>query len=568
VDDASPPEHLPALNAIKGAQVERLDENRGYAAAANHGIARSSPHDDVVVLNSDVVALRGWLERLQYAAYGDADAGIVGARLLYADQRIQWAGSHRNLGAPEWFDHRYRFSEAHRPEANVRAPVLGVTGACMYLKRTTLDAVGSFDEGFGMAYEDMDLSLRAWCRGHRCLYEPRAALVHLESQTRPSEPGERELAAQRRFWLRWRPFFEDRDVRTPDGRLRIVYVTEDTGVGGGHRDVFEHLNRLAARGHDARLYSLGERPGWFDLAVPVTTFADYDDLARALAVEWAIKVATWWATAMPVWLASVRRGVPVFFVQDIETSYYPDHPEMRAHVLSSYRQEFHYLTISGWNRERLRELGLEAELVPPGLATETFRPLADVTRRRDMLLALGRSNPLKNLPLTIDAWRALDSGGDRPELCLFGIEPQEGGAEGARYVVGPTDEGVNRLLNEATVFVQTSRHEGFCLPPLEAMATGAAVVCTDAHGNRDFCRDGVNCLMPEPTVESVSGAIRRVLTDPALRDRLGAAGRQTAAEYAWGRRIDELEVALERAAQAGFGPRGATDPRRSAAPRD
>ena len=91
------------------------------------------------------------------------------------------------------------------------------------------------------------------------------------------------------------------------------------------------------------------------------------------------------------------------------------------------------------------------------------------------------------------------------------------------------------------MFVQTSTHEGFCLPPLEAMATGGAVVCTDAHGNRDFCVDGVNCLMPEPTVASVSGAIGRLLGDPALRERLGAAGIRTAADYAWEQRIDELE---------------------------
>ena len=66
-----------------------------------------------------------------------------------------------------------------------------------------------------------------------------------------------------------------------------------------------------------------------------------------------------------------------------------------------------------------------------------------------------------------------------------------------RYVESPDDEQVNELFCQATVFVQTSVHEGFALPPLEAMATGAAVVCTDAHGNRDFCVDGVNCLMPE-----------------------------------------------------------------------
>jgi glycosyltransferase involved in cell wall biosynthesis len=235
----------------------------------------------------------------------------------------------------------------------------------------------------------------------------------------------------------------------------------------------------------------------------------------------------------------VLRGIPVFFVQDIETSYYPEDEAMRHHVLASYRHEFRYMTISSWNRERLRALGLDAELIPPGIDLEQFRPDAGVARRDDMVLALGRSNPLKNLPLTLDAWRDLPE--PRPELTLFGIEPELASGNGVRYVAAPSDNGVNQLFNEATVFVQTSVHEGFCLPPLEAMATGAAVVCTDAHGNRDFCRDGENCLMPAPTVEAVSGAIARLLNDPALRRSLGEAGRETARGYAWGKRIDALE---------------------------
>jgi glycosyltransferase involved in cell wall biosynthesis len=100
-------------------------------------------------------------------------------------------------------------------------------------------------------------------------------------------------------------------------------------------------------------------------------------------------------------------------------------------------------------------------------------------------------------------------------------------------------------MGEATVFVQTSTHEGFCLPPLEAMATGAAVVCTDAHGNRDFCVDGYNCLLPEPTHEAVGAAMARLLGDAQLRSRLGRAGIATAAEYAWAKRIDALESFLE-----------------------
>ncbi|MHB2001585.1 MAG: glycosyltransferase family 4 protein, partial [Solirubrobacteraceae bacterium] len=276
---------------------------------------------------------------------------------------------------------------------------------------------------------------------------------------------------------------------------------------------------------------------------------DYDALVEALAPLAAIKVATWWATAVPVWRASVLAGVPVYFVQDIETSYYPEGERERNAVLDSYRPEFSYMTISGWNSERLSELGVSSTLIPPGIDLECFRPRPDVPRREDMLLALGRSNPLKNLPLTIAAWRSLPE--PRPELCMFGIEPELATDPGMRYVESPSDEGVARLLCEATALVQTSTHEGFCLPPLESMATGGAVLCTDAHGNRDFCVDGVNSLMPEPSVEAVRAALMRLLSDRALRQRLGQAGIETAAEYAWERRIDALEAFLEGVARPG-----------------
>src|SRR5205807_3680587 len=161
--------------------------------------------------------------------------------------------------------------------------------------------IGLLDEEYPMAFEDVDYCLRCWEAGLRVLYCPHAQLYHLESVTRGTEVNERERASQQRFWGKWGGFFDARDVRTPEGSLRIIYVTEDTGVGGGHRDVFEHLNRLAARGHDVSLYTLGGPPEWFPLGVPVRSFADYRELSGALADVDAIKVATWWMTAMPVW---------------------------------------------------------------------------------------------------------------------------------------------------------------------------------------------------------------------------------------------------------------------------
>ncbi len=584
-DDCSGPEHLAALGRIDGIDVlVESERNSGFAANVNRGLRATLPERDVVVLNSDVQALPGWLEGLQYAAYRDADVGIVGAQLLYPDGRIQFGGTIRNRDAPEWFDHRYRFKPGDWGPAAQTSPALAVTGACMYVRREVIERVGMLDERYPMAYEDVDWCLRAWQAGYRVRYFPIARLVHHESLTRGTTQGERELASQRLFWERWSDFFDDRSVYAVDPaagdpgggesgggddgrplahgtgtvagvgqsdgeRLRIVYVTEDTGIGGGHRDIFEHLSRLADRGHDVALYTLGDPPDWFDLrAAPVHTFADYDALAAALAPLDAIKVATWWNTSEPVWRASVARGIPVYFVQDIETSYYPDHEQARHAVLDSYRPEFRYMTISAWNRERLRELGLDAELIPPGIDLDTFGPRPDIARREDMVLALGRSNPLKNLPLTLDAYRALPA--PRPELCLFGIEPQLATDPGMRYVRAPSDEQVNELFCQATVFVQTSTHEGFALPPLEAMAGGAAVVCTDAHGNRDFCRDGVNCLMPDPNPRSVAAALTRLLGDPELRTRLGRAGIETASDYAWERRIDALEGFFQRVAAA------------------
>jgi GT2 family glycosyltransferase/glycosyltransferase involved in cell wall biosynthesis len=547
-DDCSGAEHLAALRAVPGIEIVEGSENQGFAANVNRGLRAADHERDVVVVNSDVEARPGWLACLQYAASQEPDVGIVGAQLLYPDGRIQFGGTVRNRDAPEWFDHRYRFKPEGWGPACQTGPTLAVTGACMYVRREVIERVGLLDERYPMAYEDVDWCLRAWQAGFRVLYFPAARLVHHESVTRGTEVGERERVSQRLFWERWGEFFDARDVRTADGKLRVAYVTEGTGIGGGHRDIFEHLNRLLDRGHEVELYTLGDPPDWFQLRAPVHSFEFYDELIEALAKVDAIKVATWWNTAAPVWRASVLHGIPVYFVQDIETSYYPDDESARHAVLDSYRPEFRFMTISSWNRERLRELGLDAELIPPGIDLETFRPLQQVERRGDMVLALGRSNPLKNLPLTIEAWRSLP---DRPqierlsELCLFGIEPELATDPGMRHVEAPSDEQVNELFNQATVFVQTSTHEGFALPPLEAMATGCPVVCTDAHGNRDFCVDGENCLMAEPERDSVGAALARVLIDSALRERLGRAGEQTAKSYAWVRRIEALEGFLE-----------------------
>ena len=204
--------------------------------------------------------------------------------------------------------------------------------------------------------------LRAWQAGYEVAYVPSARLYHHESATRGTEQGDRELASQRVFWERWAAFFGDRPVLTDDGRLRVVYVTEGTIVGGGHRDVFEHLNGLADRGHDVALWTLEGPPDWFALRCPVRTFTDYDELAAALAPLDAIKVATWWNTATPVWRASVVHGIPVVLCPGHRDQLLPGRPRAPprgAQHVSSGVPLPHDLRVEP--RPSL-ELGLHAEL--------------------------------------------------------------------------------------------------------------------------------------------------------------------------------------------------------------
>jgi glycosyltransferase involved in cell wall biosynthesis len=489
-------------------------------SVANTAAARAAvrPGEDLVLLRAGAQPQRGWIPALQLAAHQAAGA-VVGPRVLDAQGRIASVGCERRRAGPA---HRFAGHGEDWPAAAPLRAVAGVDGACLYVRG---DAVGVLDDcSGGLDDAAAHACAAAWAEGRRVLVAPAASVTAAVAAPRATAT-------------------EHRKARAETGGLRIVYVTQDTGVGGGHRVVFTHVNGLAERGHDVELWTLADTgPDWFDLRVPVRRFVDYPSLANDLAPIDAVKVATWWETADWVWEASRRNGIPVYWVQDIETSYYPTDPVGSADVLASYRPEFTYFAGSEWISDELRELGVEeVTTFTPGLDTDAVRPMPGVEREEDVILALGRSNPLKDFPLTRSAYLALPE--PRPRLWLFGIEPElaDGLGDRVTYIERPSDDEINRLLNQATILLQTSKHEGFCLPPLEAMAAGAAVVCTDAHGNRDFCVDGENCLMPDHDTTSVRDALQRLLYDTTLRVHLAANGRTTAAQYAWPTKLDQLD---------------------------
>ena len=94
----------------------------------------------------------------------------------------------------------------------------------------------------------------------------------------------------------------------------------------------------------------------------------------------------------------------------------------------------------------------------------------------------------------------------------------------------PTDGEIARLLSGAKAFVFPSFAEGFGLPPLEAMAAGVPVVCSDLPVFREVYGDAVHYVDPTRP-ESIGDGVRKVLVEPEYAARLGGAGRDRAELY-------------------------------------
>lgn len=199
-------EDLPARDGR--CEVVRIANEGGrfsYARVNNRAISGLSRRDEFVVfLNNDTEVRRPeWLS--QMVGYGRMPGvGAVGARLLFPDGRVQHGGMVLGLegGLP---GHAFKLApwweRGHLDHAVVARNCSALTAACLLTRRSLFESVGGFDEDrFGVAFNDVDYCLRLATMGLRCVYAPRAELLHYEGATRGFGDSPTETEAYRSAW--------------------------------------------------------------------------------------------------------------------------------------------------------------------------------------------------------------------------------------------------------------------------------------------------------------------------------------------------------------------------------
>ncbi len=185
-------------------------------------------------------------------------------------------------------------------------------------------------------------------------------------------------------------------------------------------------------------------------------------------------------------------------------------------------------------------------VVPVGVDHEVFRPYDDVVKKKGRLMVTTSSDvPMKGLVPLLEAIAKLRVERDI-DLIVIGKPQPKGRVASAlerlgltdivTTITGVSDEELARLYGEAEIAIVPSLYEGFSLPAIEAMSCAVPVVATTGGALPEVVGvSGETGLLVEPNnPDALVEAIGRLLDDAALRERLGAAGRERVIErFTW-----------------------------------
>jgi glycosyltransferase involved in cell wall biosynthesis len=333
----------------------------------------------------------------------------------------------------------------------------------------------------------------------------------------------------------------------PPLRLAVdarVIAEDARGIGRYARAV---LRRLAAR-DDVKLTLLADPPfparrrTAYAGALGSDAFAVRSRVSDELDLIWHPANGTFFSSHVPS-VATIHDAVPFRFPDpDRRRREHAQQPFLRSACGAA-----RIIAVSQFGRAELHEL-LEIPLekisviyhgVDASFAPGVPQPLPHALQMRRFLLFVGDpiAEPRKNFALLYEAYRRAWPADDAPALAVAG--PRAPQLPGVIHLGSLGDDIVadgNHVLRAcyrgALALTLASYHETFGMPMLEAMACGTPVVASRASALPEIAGEAV-LYAPPGDVAAWTAALRRIVDDVPLRERLSAAGLQRAQQFSW-----------------------------------
>lgn len=331
------------------------------------------------------------------------------------------------------------------------------------------------------------------------------------------------------------------------------------GIGRYARELARCLPAIAPAGWEFAALSwsgVGRALGIGDLSYPGPRrgigFADRIVLPRLLRRG---RVDLYHATAYALPAAGAPGTALVLTVHDLVADLYPEALPLRHRL--AFRRTFRSTSAAdrviavseATRRDLIARYAIDpmrVSVVPNGVAA-AFRvaspPGSPSGFPRPFLLYVGGLDPLKNVPFLLDVLALAGEAAPDLHLVVAGGDAAAGGdlarvaaARGLAsrvHVAGfVPDERLAAAYREATAFVFPSRHEGFGLPPVEAMASGCPVVSSPSGALAEVL-DGAALLCDPGNAAAWASAVLSLLREPATREALVNAGAIRARGLSW-----------------------------------
>jgi len=356
--------------------------------------------------------------------------------------------------------------------------------------------------------------------------------------------------------------------------MRITFLLSVASLSGGVRVVATYARLLQQRGHTVAIVSIPARKptlrerlrrlfrtgGWYGPVPPTGSHVDgsgvdhrildhHRPIVEADVPDADVIVATWWETAE--WMSgfSDRKGAKVYFLQGYEVYDWLPSDRVRA----TWRLPMHKIVVAKWLADIAeKEYGqTDVSLVPNSVDHDEFDAPPRGKQSVPTVGLMYSHLALKGCDIAIEAYRLAREQLPQLKMRAFGTPAISSSLplpSSAEYVRQPSRETLRQIYAGCDAWLFASRHEGFGLPILEAMACRTPVIGTPAGAAPDLLADGGGVLPDGYDPQAMAEAIVSVcsMDEPSWR-RMSDEAHQAARRCSWEDMTDLFEAALRKA---------------------